>query len=121
MSEDLPEHNHGREYQVRVIHEDGTEALSEWTDDGNVARTMESVRKPQAKAYWLRERNIAVAACRACGDKEATVVEYPLTDGLSFRGHPHDSDYLASTGLKSTSRESDAGTSGYPPSVDNVS
>ena len=25
-------HNHGSEYQVKVIHEDGTEALSEWRE-----------------------------------------------------------------------------------------
>ena len=30
-------HNHGSEYQVKVIHEDGTEALSEWIEHGNVA------------------------------------------------------------------------------------
>jgi hypothetical protein len=106
MSGELPVHNHGREYQVRVIHEDGTGAQSEWTDAGNVAWIMESLRKPQAKAYWLRERSIAVAACHNCGDKEATVVEYPLTDCLSFRRHPRDSDYLMLTGLKSPSPES---------------
>ena len=33
-------HNHGSEYQVKVIHEDGTEELSEWIEQGNVAYTM---------------------------------------------------------------------------------
>jgi hypothetical protein len=96
-------HNHGSDYQVRVINEDGTEALSEWIDHGNVAQTLACLRKPQAKAYWLRERNIAVAACPLCQDIEATIVEYPLTDCLSLRSHPHDSDYLVSTGLKDPS------------------
>jgi len=103
MSAELSAHNHGSEYQVKVINADGTEALSEWIDHGNVARTMESLRKPQARAYWLRERNITVAACPICQDREATVVEYPLTDCLSLRSHPHDTDYLVSTGLKGPS------------------
>jgi hypothetical protein len=98
MSGELSAHNHGREYQVKVIDEDGIELLSEWTDEGSVARVMESLRKPQAKAYWLRERNITIAACDCCGDQQAAVVEYPLTDCLSFRSRPHDSDYLAAAG-----------------------
>ena len=88
MSGELWAHNHGREYQVKVIDEGGTEVLSEWIDQAKVARTMESLRKPQAKAYWLRERNIAVAACPACRNQEATTVEYPLTDCLSLRSRP---------------------------------
>jgi hypothetical protein len=41
-------HNHGSEYQVKVIHQDGTEALSEWIELGNVAQTMAALRKPQS-------------------------------------------------------------------------
>jgi len=33
-------HNHGIEYQIKVIHENGTEVLSEWIEPGNVAQTM---------------------------------------------------------------------------------
>ena len=33
-------HTHGREYQVKVIDEDGTEALSEWIEHENVEQTM---------------------------------------------------------------------------------
>jgi hypothetical protein len=89
-------HNHGSNYQVKVIHEDGTELLSEWTDRGNIAETLASLRKPQAKAYTLRERTVV-------GDNEVTIVEYPLTDALSLRNDPRDSGYLVSSGLKDVS------------------
>jgi hypothetical protein len=83
-------HNHGSEYQVKVIHEDGAEALSEWIEHGNVARTMAALRKPQARAYWLRERNVTrVAACPLCRDRETAIAEYPLTDCLSPRNRLH--------------------------------
>jgi hypothetical protein len=96
-------HNHGIEFQVRVIHEDGTEALSKWIEHENVAQTMATLRKPQARAYWLRERNVTVAACPLCRDKETAIAEYPLADYLSPRSRPHDSSYPVSTGSKDPS------------------
>ena len=96
-------HNHGSEYQVKVIDEDGTEALSEWIEHGNVEQTMAALRKPQARAYWLRERNVTLATCPLCRDRETAIAEYPLTDCLSPRTSPHDSSYLVSTGAKDPS------------------
>ena len=93
-------HNHGSEYQVKVIHEDGTEQLSEWIEQGNIAYTMAALHKPQSRAYWLRERNITVPFCPLCREIETAVTEYPLTDCLSPRSHPHDSSYLVLTGAK---------------------
>ena len=93
-------HNHGIEYQIKVIHEDGTEALSEWIELENVDRTMAALRKPEARAYWLRERNVTVAVCPLCQDKQTPIAEYPLTDCLSPRSHPLDSSYLVLTGSK---------------------
>src|ERR1019366_3454664 len=93
-------HDHGSEFQVKVIHADGTEALSEWIEQENVAQTMAGLRKPQARAYWLRERNVTVAACPLCQDSETAIAEYPLTDCLSPRSRPHDSSYLVLTGSK---------------------
>ena len=93
-------HNHGSEYQVKVIHEDGTEELSEWIEQGSVAYTMAALHKPKARAYTLRERNITVPFCPLCRDIETAVTEYPLTDCLSPRSHPHDSSYLVLTGAK---------------------
>jgi hypothetical protein len=43
-------HNHGSEYQVKVIHEDGTEALSEWIEHGNVAHTMAALRQATSQS-----------------------------------------------------------------------
>jgi hypothetical protein len=62
-------HNHGSEYQIRVIYEDGTEALSEWIEHEIVAQKLAGLRKPQARAYWLRERNAKVAECPLCRDR----------------------------------------------------
>src|ERR1700690_3602434 len=93
-------HNHGIEYQIKVIHENGTEVLSEWIELGDVDQTMAALRKPEARAYRLRRRCITAAACPLCRDKEATIAEYPLTDCLSPRSHPHDSSYLVLTGSK---------------------
>jgi hypothetical protein len=78
-------HRHGCEYQVKVIHEDGTEALSEWIQHTDVAQTMASLRKPQVKAFWLRERTVAVSACALCKDRETEITEYPLADSQSSR------------------------------------
>jgi hypothetical protein len=96
-------HNHGSEYQIRVIDGDGTETLSEWIEHENVEETLAAIRKPQARAYWLRERDVTVAACSHCRAREPAIAEYPLTDRLSPRSSPHDSNYLVSTGAKDPS------------------
>jgi two-component system, cell cycle response regulator CpdR len=96
-------HDHGSQYQVKVIHEDGTEALSEWMNHGNVAQAMAVLRKPQVRSYWLRERNVIVAACLFCSDRETAIAEYPLTDCFSHRSRPNDSNHLASTGSRDSS------------------
>ena len=52
-------HNHGSEYQVRIVHGDGTEELSGWLNSAEqVAQTIAADRKSQGKAYWLRARNV---------------------------------------------------------------
>jgi hypothetical protein len=93
-------HNHGTVYQVKVIHKDGTEELSQWIEQGNVPYTLAALHKPQATGYWLRERSVTVPFCPMCRDVETAVSEYPLTDHLSPRSHPHDSSYLVLTGAK---------------------
>jgi hypothetical protein len=79
-------HNHGAEFQVKVIHEDGTEAFSEWIEYGEIAPTIAALRKPQARAYWLRERDVTIATCPLCRDREASIAEFPLAGCLSSRG-----------------------------------
>ena len=93
-------HNHGTVYQVKVIHQDGIEEVSEWIEQGDVPYTLASLHKPQATAYWLRERNVTAPFCPLCRDVETAVSEYPLTDHLSPRSHAHDSSYLVLTGAK---------------------
>ena len=69
-------HDHGSEYQVRIVHEDETEELTGWmTCQEEVAQAITGLRGP-AKAYWLRVRNIL---CLNCPDSELTIVEFPLT------------------------------------------
>jgi len=92
-------HNHGSEYQVRIVHEDGTEELSGWLSSAEqVAQAIAASHRPQAKAYWLLERNVL---CLTCPDRGERVMEYPLTDIPSPRGSPHDSHYLVDVGSKS--------------------
>ena len=70
-------HEHGSEYQVRIVHEDETEELSGWMDcPGAVAQAITGLRGSTAKAYWLQIRNIL---CLNCLDRKPTMVEFPLT------------------------------------------
>ena len=91
-------HNHGNEYQVRIVHADGTEELSGWLDsEAQVAQVMAAVHNPPGKAFWLRARNVL---CPNCRDREQNCVECPLTDTPSPRCSPHDSHYLLRVGVK---------------------
>jgi hypothetical protein len=93
-------HNHGSEYQVRIVHEDGTEELSGWLSSAEqVAQAIAANRKPQGKAYWLRARNVLCDDCPP--DREESIVECPLTGIPSPRYAPHDSIYLVEVGSKS--------------------
>jgi hypothetical protein len=92
-------HNHGSEYQVRIIHGDGTEELSGWLNSAEqVAQAIAADPKPQGKAYWVRARNVV---CTECPDREERIVECPLTNIPSPRYSPHDSRYMVEVGLKS--------------------
>src|SRR5712664_3396279 len=78
------------------VQEDGTEELSGWMNSAQqVAQAMAELHSPQAKAYWLQERNVL---CPRCPDREQRIVEYPLTDIPSPRSSPHDSRYLLAVG-----------------------
>jgi hypothetical protein len=92
-------HNHGSEYQVRIVHGDGTEELSEWLNSAEqVAQAIAADHKPQGKAYWIRARSVL---CTGCPDREQTIVECRITDIPSPRYSPHDSRYLVEVGSKS--------------------
>lgn len=70
-------HDHGSEYQVRIVHEDETDELSGWMNcQEEVAQAIIGLRGSPAKAYWLQVRNIL---CPNCPHGELTIVELPLT------------------------------------------
>jgi len=91
-------HNHGNEYQIRIVHEDGTEELSGLLNSTEqVAQTMAAVDKPQGKAYWLLVRNVL---CPNCLDREQIIMECLIANIPSPRYSPNDSHYLLAVGLK---------------------
>ena len=91
-------HNHGTEYQVTIVNEDGIEELSEWLNsEEQLVQAMAAVRKRRGSAYWLRERNIV---CPNCPDRNQRILEYPVTDVPSPRFNPHDSRYLRAVGSR---------------------
>ena len=93
-------HNHGSEYQVIIVHGDGTEELSGWLSSAEqVAQAIAADRKPQGKAYWIRARNVLCADCPP--STERSTVECPLADTQTARYSPHDSRYLVDVGTKS--------------------
>jgi len=84
-------HNHGYEYQIRIVHANGIEELSGWMNSTKqVAQAMLAVGRPQGKTYWLLMRN---ALCPNCSDR-GQILEYPIMDIPSSRFLPHDSHYL---------------------------
>jgi len=85
-------HNHGNEYQIKIVHEDGTEELSGLLNSmEQVAQAMTAADRPKGKTYFLLVRNIL---CPDCSDKEQTIMECPITNIPSPRFMPHDSGYL---------------------------
>jgi hypothetical protein len=94
-------HDHGSEYQVRIIRQDGTEELSAWMNSVEqfAEAVAAAVRNAQGTAYWLRQRNVI---CPDCFDQEQPIlVECPITGMPSPRYRPHDSHYLMAVGSRS--------------------
>jgi hypothetical protein len=91
-------HNHGSEFQLQIIHEDGTEELSGWMNNQEqLVQEMAAVQRPQS-SYWLRQRNVL---CPNCLDRGQKIIEYPITKAPSPRYKPHNSSYLLAVGAKS--------------------
>jgi hypothetical protein len=71
-------HDHGSEYQVKTVHEDGAEELSGWMNsEEQVVQAVASVYNLQGKTYWLRERSVL---CPDCLDRRQRIEEYLLAD-----------------------------------------
>ena len=69
-------HEHGREYQLKIIHEDETEELSGWMNSREqVTRAIAALRESEGKTYWLQTRNVL---CLQCLHRELTIVECRL-------------------------------------------
>jgi hypothetical protein len=84
-------HNHGNEYQIRIVRADGIEELSEWVNSTEqVAQVMLAVRRQQGETYWLLVRHIL---CPDCSDR-GPIMECPIMHIPSPRYIPHDSRYL---------------------------
>ena len=91
-------HNHGNEYQIRIVHENGTEEVRAWMNSEELAQTMAAAHRAQGEIYWLRERNVL---CSDCFDNEQHVImECPITDSPTPRYRPHDSRYLVAVGSR---------------------
>jgi hypothetical protein len=91
-------HNHGNEYQIKIVHKDGTEELSEWMNREQFDQAAGAVHNPQGKTYWLRAQNVL---CPNCPDRQQRiVVECPLSYIPSSRLSAHDSRYVV-TGARS--------------------
>jgi hypothetical protein len=74
-------HDHGSEYQVRIVHEDETEELNGWMNSPEkVAQAIAGLRASPVTAYWLQIRNIV---CLNCLDNKLTMVEFPLTPSVA--------------------------------------
>jgi hypothetical protein len=70
-------HEHGSEYQLRIVHENETEELSGWMNSQeDVAQAIIRIRKSPAKEYWLQVRNIL---CVHCMHRELTIVEFRIS------------------------------------------
>jgi hypothetical protein len=98
-------HEHGSEYQLRIVHEDETEELSGWMNcPEEVAQTITGLRGSPAKAYWLQVRNIL---CFNCLPKEQKVAEFPLTPTAADSRFPRQTDGRVSR--SASNRTSSAG------------
>ena len=85
-------HDHGNEYQVKIVHANGTEQLSGWmTSEEQIPQVMATVHMSPGKTYWLLRRTVV---CPNCPEREQGILEYPLTHVPSLRTQPHDSRHL---------------------------
>jgi len=91
--------NHGNEYQIKCIHENGTEELAAWiTNEELLAQAIAALRWAPGKSYWVRKRNVV---CPECLDVEQLIImECPITGIPSPRYRPHDSRYLLAAGSR---------------------
>jgi hypothetical protein len=94
-------HTHGKEYQIRLVHADGTEELSGWMQsEAQVAPALAAIHRPPGTAYWLQARTVPCPNCRV---RDQGLWECPLTGIPSSRYSPRDSGYLQAAGRRDRS------------------
>ena len=92
-------HEHGSEYQLKVVLLDGKEDCSGWLTQDELTVAMSAVPR-KGSSCWLRVRKLV---CVQCADGELGVSEVPLALSGSSRNLPHDSRYLRAAGVKNRS------------------
>ena len=92
-------HNHGNEYQIKIVHDDGTEEVSAWMNgEEQLAQAMAALPGTPGKAFWLRQRS---APSPDCLEREQRMIsEFTIANIASSRYRPHDSRYLLAMGSK---------------------
>lgn len=91
-------HNHGSEYQIRIISDDGTEETTRWmSSQEQLAEAIASLQRTPGKSFWLRERNIL---CPTCCEQHQVMSDCPIAEIPCQRYRPHDSHYLLAVGAR---------------------
>ena len=91
-------HEHGSEYQIKIVYDDGTEELSGWiASQIELSQLIAALPQTAGKVFWLRERS---AFCPYCCQEQRVVVECPIVGVPCLRYRPHDSHYLVAVGVK---------------------
>ena len=83
-------YSHGSEYQLKCIHEDGTEESGDWmTTELELIRAIAKIRWEKGRTYWLRERNVPGSDC--VDTEPEIIVECRISDSPSQRYRLHGS------------------------------
>src|ERR1017187_4591798 len=105
-------HKHDNEYQIRTIHQDGTEELSAWMDgELKLAQAIAVVQVTHDRTFWLRVRSVPCSDC--IGNEQPVTMECPIANLPSARCRPHDSQYLVSVGSRNRSELPDTARRGF--------
>jgi hypothetical protein len=95
-------HEHGSEYQLKVILVDGKENLTEWLSEEQLTAAMSVAQRRKGTTCWLRVRKVVCVQC--AGSEQASISEFPVTQTGSSRNLPHDSKYLMAAGVRNRSQ-----------------
>ena len=78
------------EYQLKCIHEDGTEESGDWmTTELELTRAIARIHWEKGRTYWLREKN--VLSPDSVDAEPEIIIECPISDSPSQRYGLHGS------------------------------